>query len=170
VQSAIDQDPEIGKQVLAHLIRYLRGTLSRSRSAFYRLGEEGDLIESLLTIASIRLGDRLRSQVMIADELKRASLPPLLLQPLVENAIKHGIEPAIDGGDIRVEAERVGDQLLLRVSDTGAGMGAAGPEGVGLANVRARLASLYGDRGRLTLLPNSPQGVIAELRLPLNWS
>jgi len=70
VQSAIDQDPAIGKQVLEHLIRYLRGTLSRSRSAFYSLAEEGNLIESLLTIASIRLGDRLHSQVLIADELQ----------------------------------------------------------------------------------------------------
>ncbi len=169
VQSAIDQDPEIGKRMLEHLIRYLRGTLTRSRHAHYTLAEERDLIESLLAIASIRLDTRLRSRVSIADALGGASLPPLLLQPLVENAIKHGIEPSIEGGDISVEGECTGDLLILRVTDTGMGMGTAGPEGVGLSNVRARLASLYGDRGRLTLHAHPVRGVVAELRLPLEW-
>jgi signal transduction histidine kinase len=170
VQSAIDQDPATGKQILENLIRYLRGTLRRTRSVAYSLTDERDLIEALLNIASIRIGPRLHYQVIIADEVEGAVLPPLLLQPLVENAIRHGIEPAIDGGEIRVEGERIDDTLLLRVTDTGVGMGAAGPEGLGLANVRARLASLYGDKGSLTLQPHSPRGVIAELRLPLRWS
>jgi signal transduction histidine kinase len=170
VQSAIDQDPAIGKKILENLIRYLRGTLRRTRSTAYSLTDERDLIEALLDIASIRIGPRLRSTVSIADEVGKAVLPPLLLQPLVENAIKHGIEPAIDGGEIRVEGERIDDALVLRVIDTGVGMDAAGPEGVGLANVRARLASLYGDKGRLTLQPHPKRGVIAELRLPLRWS
>jgi sensor histidine kinase YesM len=170
VQSAIDQDPALGKQILEHLIRYLRGTLSRTRSARYALSDERDLIESLLTIASIRLGPRLRGSVEIPAHLGRASLPPLLLQPLVENAIEHGIEPTVGGGQILVQGEQSGEYLVLRVSDTGRGMTSAGPEGVGLANVRARLVSLYGDRGRLTLLSNQPSGVIAELRLPLEWT
>lgn len=166
VQSAIEQDPATGKKILEHLIRYLRGTLRRARSARYTLAEERDLIEALLGIATIRLGPRLRHEVNIADEIGPAVLPPLLLQPLVENAIRHGIEPAIEGGEIRVEGERAGDMLVLRVSDTGVGMGAPGPEGVGLANVRERLASLYGTKGRLTLQPQAKGGVIAELRLP----
>jgi LytS/YehU family sensor histidine kinase len=170
VQSAIDQDPEIGKQMLSHLIRYLRGTLTRSRSVQYTLTAERELVESLLSIAAIRLGSRLRSRVSIPDTLGMASLPPLLLQPLVENAIKHGIEPAIDGGEIHVDAWNEGDQLILRVTDTGLGMAAAGPEGVGLSNVRARLAALYGDRGRLTLQRHPERGVVAELHLPLRWS
>jgi LytS/YehU family sensor histidine kinase len=170
VQSAIDQDPEIGKQMLSHLIRYLRGTLTRSRSVEYTLAAERELIESLLSIAAIRLGTRLRSRVSIPDALGTASLPPLLLQPLVENAIKHGIEPAIEGGEIHVEAVSEGDALILRVTDTGLGMAAAGPEGVGLSNVRARLAALYGDRGRLTLQRHPVRGVVAELHLPLNWN
>ena len=170
VQSAIDQDPALGKQILEHLIRYLRGTLTRTRSVHYALADERDLIESLLTIAAIRLGPRLRGSIEIPAHLASASLPPLLLQPLVENAIKHGIEPAIDGGQIIVQGEELGEFLVIRVSDTGGGMTAAGPEGVGLANVRARLAALYGDRGRLTLSSNHPSGVIAELRLPLEWT
>jgi LytS/YehU family sensor histidine kinase len=167
VQSAIEQDPALGKKMLEHLIRYLRGTLRRSRSAYYTLAEELELIDSLLVIASIRLGHRLRSRVSCAEALRHAVLPPLLLQPLVENAIKHGIEPAIDGGDITIEAQGSDDTLVLRVTDTGIGMSAAGPEGVGLSNVRARLASLYGDQGRLTLQSRPAGGVVAELRLPL---
>jgi signal transduction histidine kinase len=170
VQSAIEQDPATGKQILENLIRYLRGTLRRTRNTRYTLTEERDLIEALLNIASIRIGPRLRHHVNIADAIGNAVLPPLLLQPLVENAIKHGIEPAIDGGEIRVEGERIDDTLVLRVIDTGVGMGAAGPEGVGLANVRARLESLYGEKGRLTLQPHPKGGVIAELRLPWQWS
>ncbi len=170
VRSAIEQDPATGKQILENLIRYLRGTLRRARDTRYTLTDEVELIESLLNIASIRIGSRLRHRVCIADAIGNAAMPPLLLQPLVENAIKHGIEPAIDGGEIRVEGERIDDMLVLRVTDTGIGMGAAGPEGVGLANVRSRLASLYGERGRLTLQPHPMRGVIAELRLPWQGS
>jgi len=167
VQSAIEQDPATGKQILENLIRYLRGTLRRTRSSQSTLAQEQELIESLLVIASIRLGARLRYVIDISESLGNAVLPPLLLQPLVENAIKHGIEPAIDGGEIRVEAQRIDDTLVLRVLDSGVGMGTAGPEGIGLSNVRARLASLYGEAGRLTLQPHPMRGVIAELRLPL---
>jgi signal transduction histidine kinase len=170
VQSAIEQDPATGKQILELLIRYLRGTLHRTRNTYYTLAEERELIDALLNIASIRIGPRLRYQIDISEAIGNAVLPPLLLQPLVENAIKHGIEPSIDGGEIRVEGRRIDDVLVLRVTDSGLGMAEAGPEGVGLANVRARLASLYGTEGRLTLERNPTGGVIAELRLPGRWS
>jgi hypothetical protein len=170
VQSAIDEDPTLGKAVLEHLIRYLRGTLRRSRRSFHALGEELELIESLLAIAATRLGARLRYRIVVAESLSNASMPPLLLQPLVENAIKHGVEAAIEGGEILVQAEKVEDVLVLTVRDTGAGFADAAPEGVGLSNVRARLSSLYGDQGRLTLLRNHPRGLSAELRLPLRIS
>ncbi len=166
VQSSIEQEPAVGKAMLEHLIRYLRGTLRRSRQSTCTLAEEQELVESLLAIAAIRLGRRLRCQIAIPDALRDAELPPLLLQPLVENAVKHGIEPAIDGGEIRVDGEIVGDALVLRVTDSGIGLSDTAPEGVGLSNVRARLASLYGDQGRLTLRRNSARGTVAELRLP----
>jgi sensor histidine kinase YesM len=132
VQSAFDQDPSVGKEVLEHLIRYLRGTLTRSRNAHCTLAEEATLIESLLIIAGIRLGPRLSSQVIIEGDLGKSTLPPLLLQPLVENAIKHGIEPAIEGGKITVTAAGDGATLILRVSDTGVGMGSATAVGADL--------------------------------------
>ena len=167
VRSAIDQDPALGKTMLEHLIRYLRGTLSRSRSALHTVGEEQDLIEALLAIAAIRLARRLRYRVQIPAGVCAARLPPLLLQPLVENAIKHGIEPSIDGGEISVSAELDGESMILRVADTGVGITVGSPEGVGLANVRERLAGLYGTNGRLSLQRNTPRGTIAELRVPL---
>jgi signal transduction histidine kinase len=166
VQSAIDEEPAVGKAMLEHLIRYLRGTLQRSRRPTYALGEEQSLIESLLAIAAIRLGTRLRYAVSFAETLRDVTLPPLLLQPLVENAIKHGIEPSLDGGEIEVHGELVDATLVFRVTDTGVGLRDTAPEGVGLSNVRARLASLYGDRGRLTLQRNHPRGTVAELHLP----
>jgi hypothetical protein len=169
VQSAIDAEPQVGKAMLEHLIRYLRGTLRRSRVSSYTLAEEQELIESLLAIAAMRLGERLRYRVTIPEALHRAALPPLLLQPLVENAIKHGIEAAVDGGEIVVSGEQSGDALVLRVSDTGVGIAFCAPEGVGLANVRARLASLYGVPGLLSLHRNPGGGVQAELRLPLRF-
>lgn len=167
VHSAIDHDPALGKQILDLLIRYLRGTLSRSRNSHYTLAEERDLVEALLGIAVMRLGSRLRTHLTIADDLATAALPPLLLQPLVENAIEHGIEPSLDGGTIWIEGARVEDCLVLRVTDTGVGMAGARAEGTGLSNVRARLAALYGGRGRLTLHAHPARGTIAELRLPL---
>jgi signal transduction histidine kinase len=173
VYSSVQQDPATGKAMLEHLIRYLRGTLRRTRASTCRLAEERELVESLLAIASIRLGSRLRYEITMADAVRDARLPSLLLQPLVENSIKHGIEPAVDGGEIRVEGDCVDGMLVLRVSDTGMGVRAVGAgeaaksEGLGLDNVRARLASLYGDEGRLTLSANEPHGFVAELRLPL---
>lgn len=170
VQSAIDQDPALGKVMLENLIRYLRGTLTRSRLASYTVLEEQELIDALLAIAAIRLGKRLSYTVRLSPLVRAARLPPLLLQPLVENAIKHGIEPAIDGGEILVSGEIDGEFLTLRVADTGVGVTTGSPEGVGLANVRERLASLYGHAGRLRVERNSPRGTVAELRLPLRES
>jgi sensor histidine kinase YesM len=102
----------------------------------------------------------------VPQELRSAVLPPLLLQPLVENAIRHGVEPAVEGGTIRVDARRASAALELTVTDTGVGMSTDAPEGVGLANVRARLSSLYGPRGRLLLYANTPHGLIAKLIVP----
>ena len=167
VQSTIEQQPALGKIMLEHLIRYLRGTLRRSRGSRYALAEEQELIEALLAIAALRLGTRLRYRVTIDAALCNAQLPPLLLQPLVENAIRHGIEPAIDGGEIVIDAQASGDELVLTVGDTGVGFSGSAPEGVGLSNVRARLSSLYGSRGRLTLRSPPSGGVVAELRMPL---
>ncbi|WP_034639997.1 sensor histidine kinase [Chitinilyticum aquatile] len=167
VQSLIERDPPLARTMLEHLNDYLRATLGRTRSKHTTLGDELALLEALLAIIRIRLGERLNYRIDVPDELRDASLPPLLLQPLVENAIEHGIEPSLAGGTITIAARSDNGRLQLSVSDTGIGLTAAPGNGVGLANVRQRLASLYGDAGQLQLHANSPSGVRAELHLPL---
>jgi signal transduction histidine kinase len=166
-QSVIESDPQMAKSILDHLNQYLRVSLGRTRRSTSSLGDEVSLISELLAIAELRLGSRLRYVIDVPAELRAARLPPLLVQPLVENALRHGIEPAVSGGEVRIEARREGDSLRLRVTDTGVGLNAGSPERIGLGNVRGRLASLYGEGGRLALYGCEPHGVVAEITLPL---
>ena len=167
-QSVIESDPQTAKRILDNLNQYLRVSLGRTRRASSTLADEIGVVTALLAISALRLGDRLRYSISVPEPLKTAQLPPLLLQPLVENALKHGIEPAVNGGEIRMEARQEDNSLCLRVTDTGVGLDASSPEGIGLANVRARLSSLYGDRGRLALYNHAPHGVVAEITMPLH--
>ncbi|POZ61615.1 sensor histidine kinase [Chromobacterium alticapitis] len=167
VQSLIEIDPPRASTMLRHLNTYLRASLARSRNAQGTLGQELELVGALLDIAAIRMGERLRVRVQVAEELKSLPLPPLLLQPLVENALKHGLEPSVTGGEIAILAERDGAALRLMVSDSGVGIAESAPAGVGLANIRERLAALYGPAAQLRLSPSQPRGVLAELVLPI---
>jgi sensor histidine kinase YesM len=168
IHSLIQEDPDTAGLIMEQLNVYLRTSLRRTRHMTTTVGEELELVEALLAIAAMRLGSRLEYSLSAPADLRALILPPLLLQPLVENAIKHGIEPSISGGTIRVEVRRERDVLELTVDDTGAGLNADSPEGVGLANVRARLANLYGEQGRLSLYAKTPRGVTAKLALPLS--
>ena len=171
IQSLIERDPKRAASMLDSLNRYLRASLSRTRSATSTLGDELELVEALLKIAAVRLEDRLSYEVDVPESLHSLMLAPLLLQPLVENALLHGIEPSIEGGQIRIVGRREGERLTLAVVDTGVGLGHSTKlhGGVGLANVRARLVSLYGDRGRVTVASNADaaRGVTASLSIPL---
>ncbi|AIO36397.1 histidine kinase family protein [Burkholderia cenocepacia] len=173
VQSLIGRDPARATTMLDSLNRYLRASLSRTREASSTLDDELELVAALLKIATIRLGEtRLRYTIDVPAAVRTLPLAPLLLQPLVENALLHGIEPSIDGGEIHIRGSRDGDRLVLGVSDTGAGLGSSGRKlhgGVGLANVRARLLSLHGERARLSVGANADatQGVTATLLIPL---
>ena len=167
VRSLITRDAVLAQTMLDHLNDYLRASLSRTRKEQVTLAEELDLVTALLAISQIRLGSRLSYRISVPAELQDAVLPPLLLQPLVENALEHGIEPSVQGGELSVVADQQGHLLRLRVYDTGLGLQSSGEEGVGLPNVRKRLENLYGKDGRLALYPNTPSGVIAELILPL---
>jgi signal transduction histidine kinase len=142
IHSLIAEDPDTASLVLEELNAYLRTSLRRTRQPTGTIGEEVELIETLLGIAAARLGRRLDYTVSVPEELRSYQLPPLLLQPLVENALRHGIEPAIEGGAIQVNARKVGNSLELTVTDTGVGLNDEAPPGVGLANIRARLTSL----------------------------
>ncbi len=165
----INADPVRATQMLDRLIAYLRATLSASRATTHALGAEFERLQDFLELMSVRMGPRLRYTLELPDELSDLPVPPLLLQPLVENSIKHGLEPGVGGGSIRVQAQRRGDSLLLTVSDTGVGLG-DGPiqeTGFGLTQVRERLATAYGGAATLELLASDPAGTVARITLPL---
>jgi sensor histidine kinase YesM len=168
VQYLTETDPTQASRLLGHLIGYLRAALPQLRAASTTLGKEAELAREYLSILQMRVGPRLSFSVEVPGELREHAFPPNLLISLVENAIKHGIEPSPTGGTVSVRARHEGDALVVEVTDTGRGLGFASTngEGVGLSNVRERLAALYGPRGRFTLAAGEPRGARATLVLP----
>ncbi|MDN7181156.1 histidine kinase [Caballeronia sp. SEWSISQ10-4 2] len=177
----IAQDPPRAQAMLDRLIAFLRATLDASRSGLgsHSLSAEFARIGDYLELMQTRMGNRLSRRLDLPDDLGGLSVPPLLLQPLVENAIKHGLEPTVAGGWIRVSAQREGGTLVLSVRDTGAGIGGGGaglgglPPGgsrFGIQQVRERLAALYGKTASLELIAASDDegGTLAIVRLPVS--
>jgi signal transduction histidine kinase len=169
LQGMIAIDPPRAQHMLDQLVQYLRATLSSSRAEKITLAHEFSLMEAYLGLMSVRMGARLSYLLQLPDALADVRIPPMLLQPLIENAIKHGVEPKIEGGHIEVVATRENDMLKISVTDSGLGLDANAMHGtqVGLANVRDRLQVLYGDSASFSLTPNFPAGAIAQLDLPL---
>jgi len=169
LRSLIGSDPARATQALDLLNDYLRASLSRTRRREVTLADELALVTPLLALAQLRMGEaRLQYRIDVAECWLGLPLPPLLLQPLVENALQHGLEPAVAGGSLLIEAIAQPGRLCLRVSDSGLGLADGhGSSGVGLANVRQRLHALYGERAALSLYARQPHGVVAELSLPL---
>lgn len=170
LQGLIALDPDRAQQMLDQLIQYLRATLSSSRAQNTTLAQEFALLQAYLGLMSVRMGERLSYAFDLPDELRTVEIPPMLLQPLVENAIAHGLEPTIDGGHVRVSARCEDGLLTLCVADDGrgpdAGPGKAGTS-VGLSNTRARLAALFGERASVTLRPADGGGAVACITIPL---
>lgn len=170
LQGMIGIDPERAQQMLDQLIQYLRASLSSSRAEVTTLGREFALMEAYLGLMSVRMGARLTFSLALPAPLREAIIPPMLLQPLVENAIVHGLEPKVDGGHVSVSASAEAGQLAVSVADSGLGLAAAPASAgtqLGVANTRARLQSLFGARGGLSLEPNPAGGAVARLTLPL---
>ena len=169
LQGLIALDPERANTMLDQLIQYLRATLGVSRAESTTLGEEFAAMEAYLGLMGVRMGERLRYRLALPPDLRGVRLPPMLLQPLVENAIVHGLEPKIDGGEIVLSAEARDGLLDLTVLDTGLGLGHSGAKGggVGVATTRERLRVLYGERASILLVPAQPQGTLARLTLPM---
>ena len=166
VLGLLDTDPEKGKSMLMDFIQYLRTSLSRIRGETTNLGQEIEIIRSYLNIFMIRMGDRLHYEIDIPDEMEREPFPPMLIQPLVENAIKHGLENKVEGGTIVIRAQETAGMLRLEVADTGLGFDEESDAGMGFSSIRERLHSLYGDRAQLILEQNRPNGLKAILEVP----
>ena len=168
----IGADPRRAQLMLDQLIAFLRATLSGSRASYHSLRTEFARIADYLSLMQVRMGPRLSTRFDLPEELSEASIPSLLLQPLVENSIKHGLEPNAAGGRIEVSAARDGGVLVLCVRDTGAGIAGVPSDAAsfGLAQIRGRLATLYGMEASLSLLPagDAEGGTVALVRLP--WS
>jgi len=166
VQFLIETDPPKAGLMLDHLLSYLRAALPQLRSDGASVGQEIDLAQAYLSIMQMRMGRRLRFSVDVQPELRDHSFPPMMLMSLVENAIKHGLEPKAEGGEVSLQVRRSGDRLVLSVSDTGQGLAAQPGSGIGLSNLRDRLKALYGDAARFALEQNPGSGVTATVEIP----
>jgi sensor histidine kinase YesM len=166
VLNLLDTDVEKGKSMLVDFTSYLRTSLVKIRGQHTTLGHEMEMIRAYLNIFKVRMEDRLKFSLELPDHLKDIAFPPLLLQPLVENAIKHGLEPKVEGGEILIKAEEKNGLLVLAVVDSGRGICGDYHFGLGLTNIRERLESLYDSRARFILEENQPCGVKATLEVP----
>jgi hypothetical protein len=171
VLSLMDTDAPRAKAMLESFTDYLRASLGSLRGEAHTLGAELDLITAYLLVATVRMEDRLRYRIDVPDALRAQPLPALSLQPLVENAVQHGLEPQIAGGTVAIDARLEAGTLVVRVTDDGLGLravSAASHRGTGtaVANIRERLLQGFGDRASLSIESVAPHGVCATLRLP----
>jgi len=169
LRALIGSDPRQAQAMLDHMIAYLRATLSASRATTHSLQAEFDRLRDYLELMAVRMGPRLDYSLQLPPELAQHPVPALLLQPLVENSIQHGLEPKVEGGRVTVSARREDGQLVLEVADSGVGpcdVTAEG-KGFGMNQVRERLATLHGAAARVDFAAAPAGGARTILRLPL---
>jgi len=166
VGSLIESAPAQAKGMLDSLNQYLRVSLKRTREEATNLGQELELLQAYLSILKQRMQQRLDYSIVCAAELYALPFPPLLIQPLIENAIKHGLEPKIEGGQIQLSIEKNAQGLLIQVVDNGVGLNGPWHPGVGLNSVHQRVKNLYGDEARFEVASNPQGGVSAVISIP----
>ncbi len=170
VDYLIETDPARASTMQKNLIQYLRAAMPQMRESATQLGREVVLCQAYLEILKVRMEERLQVNIAVPDGLRSADFPPMMLQSMVENAIKHGLEPKAEGGSLSLTAEIVDGDLHVTVADTGLGFSASGAStsggGVGLSNIRERLQLLYAGRARLEITPNLPSGTRASIVVP----
>ncbi|GAB6194774.1 sensor histidine kinase [Lysobacter xanthus] len=160
-------DPPRAEEMLGHLIQYLRHSLPRTEDEQSTLGAELERALAYLEIMKVRMGARLDVQVDVPERLRATAMPPMMLQTLVENAVKHGLEPRTGGGTIWIRARRSEDHVAVTVADDGEGLsGKTSGTGIGLKNVRERLRLVYDGAASLAVVANFPAGVAATLSVP----
>ena len=173
VVGMIEPQPLQARHMLERFIDYLRASLAASRADSATLGAELDLAAAYLDVLAVRMGPRLRYRYEIEDGCRDLIIAPMLLQPAVENAVAHGLEPKVEGGEITLRVFRQQARLVIEVSDTGAGLSDAPAKpggGVGLSNLRARLRSLYDGAAQVQLLENQTCGITLRIVLPIKES
>jgi two-component system LytT family sensor kinase len=166
ISALVAEEPVVARRMIAELGELLRTTLDEGARRTWSLREELALVERYVAIERMRFGDRLALQVTGEPETLAAEVPALLLQPLVENAILHGIQPALHGGRVEIAARREGERLELEVCDDGIGLPAEVVERVGLTNCRERLTTHFGDDQTLMIARREPSGTRVVVRLP----
>ena len=168
ISSLMHKDVEAADRMISRLSELLRAALESTDTQEVTLDEELDFLERYLEIEQTRFGPRLTVRMTIAPDTRRARVPNLVLQPLVENAIRHGIEPHAKPGQLELRAQRVDGNLVLQVQDNGAGLPADRPpaEGVGLSNTRARLQQMYGKAHRLEFRNVREGGLLVSVTIP----
>jgi signal transduction histidine kinase len=156
-----------GRKMLGNFIAYLRAALPEMRRDETTLRQEVELARAYLNVLQVRMGERLRFTLDVPEDLGALPFPPLALSTLTENAVKHGLNPLPEGGSIDIAASVGALRLTVRVADTGAGLRQSSGTGAGLANLRARLAALYGEAANLSIEANVPRGICATIVVPL---
>ena len=168
IDHLIEVDPSRASKMQKNLISLLRASMPTLREGVTTLGRELAVVRPYLEILRVRMEDRLQAEISVSEGLHSAEFPAMMLQSLVENAIKHGLEPKPDGGVITVGAEIVHGKLAVTVADTGAGFGRAATAGtgIGLNNIRERLKLLYGGDAELRIAENTPTGTLVTIVVP----
>jgi two-component system LytT family sensor kinase len=170
IAELIHEDPDVAERMVGRLADLLRRTLETDGATEVPLATELDLVDRYLDIEAVRFQDRLRVHWEVANDARGARVPAMILLPLVENAIRHGVSSRPGPGEVGIRARRDADTLRLEVWDDGPGLGIAARggvrRGIGLANTRARLEQLYGDTHRVELLEGTPMGLLVRVLLP----
>ena len=181
IASLVRSRPELAREMIVKLGNILRALL-HDREAFVPLGEELAFTDDYLDIEVVRFGEKLRVVKEIAEETLDVVVPSMLLQPLIENSIKHGLEPRISGGTVTLRSRIVDGQLMLEVEDDGVGVEPGGPvtapvsglvregSGIGMQNVRERLQVLYGDEAQVEMVSRPGRGTRVRLMMPMSSS
>jgi hypothetical protein len=168
IDHLIETDPPRASRMQKNLIALLRASMPAMRQSATHLGRELDVVRPYLEILKVRMGERLQARVNVPEGLYSADFPPMMLQSLVENAIKHGLEPKAEGGALAVSAEVVHGKLAVTVADSGVGFARAATAGtgMGLQNIRERLKLIYGDAAELRIAENTPSGTRVSIVVP----
>lgn len=168
VQALVEAGSPKAPELLRSLVAYLRAAVPRLNDPVTTLGQELDLVRAYLELMRMRMPDRIAFELKAEESVRGLSCPPMTLLTLVENAVRHGIDPSEEGGRIEIDIRRAGDRCQVRVADSGVGLMASSRGlGTGLAALRERLELLFGDAAKLRIRAREPRGVVAEIEFPV---